>query len=112
MLSPVSAVAPVPVTMSCLTSVAGGAPAWRGIRGFCLRFVVGDGLIVVCSAGTAFLSSAFLGLVGTELSAPGVLFAASVLLESVLSSLLDPQPVAASARTARIKGVRRIAARG
>src|SRR3954466_6679607 len=97
--------------MSCLTSVAGGSPAWRGIRGFCLRFVVGDGLIVVCPAGTAFLSLAFLDVVGTEVIAPGVLLAAWVLVESVLSSLLDPQP-AASARTARIKGVRRIAARG
>src|SRR5205823_2253811 len=36
------AVAPVPLTMSCLTSSVGASPGWCGMRGFLARSLVGE----------------------------------------------------------------------
>src|SRR4051812_6132987 len=41
-VSPGFAVAPVPLTMSCLTSSVGASPGWCGMRGFLARSLVGE----------------------------------------------------------------------
>src|SRR5947209_14309466 len=49
-VSPGFAVAPVPLTMSCLTRTLGGLPGWRGMRGFLARSLSGVGMTVVAGA--------------------------------------------------------------
>src|SRR3954451_6101567 len=99
-LSPAWAVAPVPSTMSCLTSWAGGLPDWRGIWGFLERSLVGDGLMS--------LAPPVADVVSVWVSAGGVPADSVPVVDDFLSSL--PQPATAKAARASSRARERMAA--